>query len=527
LRDSGPNPGVQYVGDGTDSVAGLTGGSSFQDYNIESITAERIIVRYSSVPDSLYPELMYTVIFKRSESFYVIQFVFPMLLLTLLTFISFWMNPEVTDRLGFSVTLILSLITHNIVVATFMPVCEEKVLMDYLVISCLVFGSLSLLETGLVLYLFNLKCETWIDAFIPPPVRRLFRGSWRNMFVGAVYPGGKKKGRSRSIVKQPSQKDTTQYMLRRQMYHQIFYAIDRDFGGTLSLEELDEFGYFIAGSTWSKKDAADWLRKYDKNWDGVLDYEEFAIFCEENLLTQFRDDRDTLREMIKGFLIVIDKKIEARKLMWMLRANLLDQFCRWAIPPGFLFFVILLFGMTEEKLMEISLNSTAQGTVVLSGLYPILFIFATYGTYHLVTYLHAEHQKRVNKQAAMQYAKISSEVNTNESIQDRKSVAFPKSGPSTPSQRWPARQDDWPTRDVAAERSHQDTYYDNGGSDDLYANAAAAPPPRAPPRPPVRVQSQPKGPPTQRFQTAPTRGNSAGNAQPPPASDGARKYAQF
>jgi hypothetical protein len=374
MRARSKDNGYAWKGDGNvDAIGGLTGGSTYQDYTISSISAKRQVVVYASVPQMLFPELIYTIQFKRSQSFYAIQLVVPGCLLTGLSFIAFWVNPEVTDRLGFGVTIILAMITNQITATNYMPVCEEKVLMDYMSIAFLIFGALSLLETGVILYLYQLKCDTWAEALVPRWCRRLASGaSWES--IVAV-----RQKRERKIYDNQSEEEYQQYQLRRQLYRQIFYAIDTDFSDSLGLDEIDEFGHFIQGTRWNAEQAKEFLYRVDDNWDGVLDNEEFAFFCEEALCAEYREDPTVLRQMVQGFLIVLDKKMEATSLKWKNRAMQLDQFCRWAIPPGFIFFFILIMALSEEKLNEISEQKGSQSVLILSGLFPIIFIVLAYG----------------------------------------------------------------------------------------------------------------------------------------------------
>lgn len=369
---------VEWMSPNSNAITGLTAGSKFQNYKIENITAYRVLVVYEAAPIALWPELLYTVHFSRSAGFYAIQLVLPGCLLTVLSFIAFWMNPEVTDRLGFGVTVMLAMITNQIIASTYMPVCEEKVLMDYLSIAFVVFGALSLFQTGLVLYLYQLKAEDWLEAIVPRWVRSI---CLRGLCASKKEKKKKKPALNRQSTMPKSLTADKDYQLRRQMYHQIFYAIDVDFSGTLQLDEIDEFGYFIAGAKWNIDEAEHFLMDIDANWDGVLDYEEFAYFCEESLLTEFKLDPDTLKQMIKGFLVVIEKKLEARRLMWKMRATQLDQFCRWAIPPGFIFFLLLCWNISEEDLTSISTNEGWQTIIILSGLFPILMIIAGYALF--------------------------------------------------------------------------------------------------------------------------------------------------
>jgi hypothetical protein len=49
---------------GEKSVAGLTAGSSFQDYRMSSVDVKRKVVFYDCCPQSPYPTLLYSVSFQ-------------------------------------------------------------------------------------------------------------------------------------------------------------------------------------------------------------------------------------------------------------------------------------------------------------------------------------------------------------------------------------------------------------------------------------------------------------------------------
>merc|ERR1719401_1390580 len=104
-----------------------------------------------------------------------------MILLALLSFATFWMSPNVGERLGFGITAILAMLAHDIVAAGMMPVCEERTFLNYLSLVCQGFSEFALLESAVVLFLYHQESDTWMKAVTPKALYELcvaFR-AWR------------------------------------------------------------------------------------------------------------------------------------------------------------------------------------------------------------------------------------------------------------------------------------------------------------------------------------------------------------
>merc|ERR1712224_226766 len=55
-----------------------------------------------------------------------------------------------------------------------MPVCDFRLLLDYLNVVSLQFGALAVLETGIVLYLYHQEAESWAELLVPDQIRGIF-----------------------------------------------------------------------------------------------------------------------------------------------------------------------------------------------------------------------------------------------------------------------------------------------------------------------------------------------------------------
>merc|ERR1740138_173235 len=81
------------------------------------------------------------------------------------------MDPAVGERFNYGITCILAMITNTVTASSLMPICNEKLFMDYINIVSLVFGALALIETGAVLHLYFQESDTWLEVMMPRSVR--------------------------------------------------------------------------------------------------------------------------------------------------------------------------------------------------------------------------------------------------------------------------------------------------------------------------------------------------------------------
>merc|ERR1712216_405678 len=271
------------------------------------------------------------------------------------------------------VTIILAMITNQIVASDYMPMCEEKVFMDYLGLVIQLFGAVSLIETGIVLWLYHQQADTWLEALVPHWIRNLAQSK-----MGSRRRGNVAANPSSPSHSQVSDKDVR---YRKHLYRQIFYVIDKDFNEALDLQEISEFGTFLMGNSWDRKHAADFMTRLDINVDGVLDFEEFAMYCEDYIPDDMKNDVSHFTRMIKSFMEVAERKEKARIDKWRRRAYQLDRFSRWLVPTGFVCFVSLLWTRTEEDLEARKFNRWGQTFLMTSGFLPVICIVILYSIF--------------------------------------------------------------------------------------------------------------------------------------------------
>ena len=188
------------------------------------------MVFYDCCPQSPYPTLLYSISFQRSSDYYTFKLVLPSVVLTVLSFIAFFMDPDPGERLGFGITMILAMLASDITASGMMPVCNEKTFMDYLSQVCMLFGCLSLVETGVVLFLFYQKADDWSGVVSADGVMRLLRlACGKKSALDQVSPGyGTSDAECSTRPKIAVVLDMSDDLaLRLTMYQQIFFVLDQ------------------------------------------------------------------------------------------------------------------------------------------------------------------------------------------------------------------------------------------------------------------------------------------------------------
>jgi len=403
--------GVSWTGQGVkDGFVGLTSGSTFQDYRITNISSTRYVVFYDCCPDNPYPTLVWQIEFNRSRDYYMLRLIIPGVLLACMSFVTFWMDPEIGERLGFCITVILAMFTNDVVAASLMPVANEKSLMDYLSLGCTLFGVLSLVETAFVLFLYHHIAEGWMDLLVPEQVQRCLSSvsgalqEWRRRWSGE-QPDPHRAAETEDVTEaladvrsqglaRPSGSLLPRMMLkhgpealpkdakvRRQLYRQIFYTVDKDFSGSLDLDEVSEFARFMFGDQFDEAKAREFIETFDLNHNGLLGFREFAIFCDGFL--PHVDDLEFMQAMLDGFLQIVERKRLMCQRMWQQRAKGIDRFCRWTVPPGFLLFIAVLFSKSNAGFEELVGNGGGQFGLIFVGYVLLLMALLAFIAYSL------------------------------------------------------------------------------------------------------------------------------------------------
>ena len=162
-----------------------TSGSSYQEYNIVNVTAELVNYVYPCCPNEPWPAALYTVSLKRATSFYAVcaiactrrhplclcppptvpctcdgvstnkrlaehaccsrhpphslagsvqmVIIVPTIIITILSFVVFFLPTGEQDALGFGITIIVVVILMHVVMIGMLPVCQEPLWINYFV----------------------------------------------------------------------------------------------------------------------------------------------------------------------------------------------------------------------------------------------------------------------------------------------------------------------------------------------------------------------------------------------------------
>lgn len=369
--------GASWVDDpDSTSISGLTAGSSFQDYSIQEISSQRWVAFYSCCPNSPYPEIIYTLKFKRSSSYYVLRLILPAMFLAPIGFLSFWMNPAIGERLGFCMVVILAIVTNDMVAQEMIPVCGQRVFLDMLTNHCKLFSIYALLETAIVLYVYHLKVDSWKEALVPSLALSMFPDKYCKNSDQKATPSHTASSR---VLKQSTLSGGSKCSLaslqaeavvRRQLWLRAFYTIDADFSGTLTVEELSEFIDLMTLS--SKHGGRSIVTTHDLDGNETLNEEEFLEMC-ENELVNGRTYQE-LERVVSGFLQSQERKDAAMVDLWQRRALSVDQFSRLTFPPGYFLALVQVYSLTEEELQEFEASWWPYTKFVLSEFIPLILV---------------------------------------------------------------------------------------------------------------------------------------------------------
>eukprot|EP00929_Paragymnodinium_shiwhaense_P031823 TRINITY_DN17751_c0_g1_i1.p1 TRINITY_DN17751_c0_g1~~TRINITY_DN17751_c0_g1_i1.p1 ORF type:complete len:753 (-),score=110.33 TRINITY_DN17751_c0_g1_i1:112-2070(-) len=366
----------------------FTAGSTYQTFTIQDICARRLVTTYDCC-DGEWPLLIYVMKLKRSSSFYVMKLILPQFTMACLSIITYFMKPDIGERLGFGITLVLAVVATDIVATEYLPVCQEVLLMNWISWTSLFFCVISLFESGVVLHLHNLEA-TDSRALLPwclrglkicgvrckPPMlliklytRFRRRSKARNrvesdLSVTGVVPEsglagildyGEKADDGRDEPESPTKMHIaekqrrpaaapteeervhlkTAARMRMQLYREAFYVLDQDFSGLLERDEIDYFGHFMMGDDWNDAMLDEFMEKADTDGSGGLGFAEFTAFCESCILDhEACKEFQYVSEMVKGFISMTETHREMVRARWRVRGDFIDTTFRWLVPSS-------------------------------------------------------------------------------------------------------------------------------------------------------------------------------------------------
>lgn len=125
---------------------------SFQQYTIKEVGQSRKNVKYACCEDG-YPELSFHVIIVRATFYYTCRITVN-ILLTLSAFGVFFSDPMTGERLGFSMTMLLTLVAQEIVTSELLPVTNSVLWIQVINYLNLFFCYIAAVENFLILAIF-------------------------------------------------------------------------------------------------------------------------------------------------------------------------------------------------------------------------------------------------------------------------------------------------------------------------------------------------------------------------------------
>jgi len=382
--------GIAWVDDPTKKVSGgVTAGSSYQDYSINSISLRRIVTQFDCCLWQPWPGLIYEFSFTRSGRWYESKLVLPMIVITLITFVTFWLHPKLGgERLSFGILALTTMLTHDIIATEMLPICNERTFLSYLSVTSQTFAELSLLITGIVLFIYQQEVDTWEKALVPVSVRRIFLA---RQLPKLTRPKVIEEDMAKlNKLKDAKYQNTMDAAIRDQCYRIMFHEMDKRYTGFVEPEELVFFGSFITGSRFRNIKDLGFVRVIDEC--PFVIYEDFVTFCE----TKIEDFADTefLKMTCEHFLEVSETREHLIKESWEDTAFAIDSIARWALPFAYCVFLMTIFGKDYVELVEMESAVGAQTVLMITPVWPICIIGGCCGALRIRLWLDFRRIKR-------------------------------------------------------------------------------------------------------------------------------------
>eukprot|EP00794_Sanderia_malayensis_P004553 gene4553-5150_t len=156
------------------------------EFQLKSIKVQRDVNYYSCCPNVPYPILNYKMVIVRRTMFYLLNLIWPGILIALLAAATFLLPPECGERIGLGITNLLAMTVFLLMVSESIPPTSEAVpLAGQFFIVIMVLSALALLESCIVIKFLNysdsnaLKVPKFIRKFVNVYMARvLLMGSW-------------------------------------------------------------------------------------------------------------------------------------------------------------------------------------------------------------------------------------------------------------------------------------------------------------------------------------------------------------
>ncbi len=162
-----PQPGDDHT------TTEATQGSSYQEFSIDRVECTNATYDYGEIGSAdPWPVVRYRFRLKRASAYYIPGYVVLPVMLTASSFLVFWMDPGVGERLGFGITLVLTVFFIQIGTADMLPICGEYTWIHIFNLVQLIYTTLALIETTVVLGLFFTKSQHVLPIWLVQAYRR-------------------------------------------------------------------------------------------------------------------------------------------------------------------------------------------------------------------------------------------------------------------------------------------------------------------------------------------------------------------
>jgi len=172
---SGGQQGIRLLDGGFQfSNQEATSGTSYQEYEIQSVNASINLYEYDCCPSEPWPVVIYRVSLRRASGFYMVVSIIPGILLTCLSFVVFWTPTESADPLSYGISVVIVNVLSNLVLINILPFCGEMIWIDLFAQINTFFCVLSLFQSAVCITLENNDSDTFMPL-------------WFSYLIGLIY----------------------------------------------------------------------------------------------------------------------------------------------------------------------------------------------------------------------------------------------------------------------------------------------------------------------------------------------------
>jgi len=145
------------------------------EWNLESAPAKRKVLFYTCCPGVPYPVIDYEIIIIRRTSFYLLNLIWPGILIAVLASITFLLPPESGERIGLGITNLLAMMVFLLLISESIPPTSDAVpLASNFFSIVLVLSALALIESCIVIKFLHQSCSEVNE--VPKFVRVVING---------------------------------------------------------------------------------------------------------------------------------------------------------------------------------------------------------------------------------------------------------------------------------------------------------------------------------------------------------------